>query len=152
VNLCNHTYFNLSEADTSILGHMMTLYADRFTEVNDELIPTGKLPAVSGTAMDFTNSTSVGARIGQVKGGYDHNYVLNKKSGELSLAAKVYDPRTGRGVEIFTTQPGVQFYTGNFLDGTIHGKDGKIYKQHYGLCLETQTFPDSPSLRFQAPF
>jgi aldose 1-epimerase len=145
VNLCNHTYFNLSEADTSILGHMMTICADRFTEVNDELIPTGKLPAVGGTAMDFNNPTAIGARIAQVKGGYDHNYVLSKKPGELSLAAQVYDPRTGRRVGVCTTQPGVQFYTGNFLDGTIHGKGGKIYRQHYGFCLETQHFPDSPN-------
>jgi len=145
VNLCNHTYFNLGEADSSILGHMLTINADRFTEVNDELIPTGKLPVVHGTPMDFNNPTEVGARIGQVKGGYDHNYVLNKKAGELSVAAKMYDPRTGRQVEVLTTQPGVQFYSGNFLDGTLHGKGGKVYKQHYGLCLETQHFPDSPN-------
>ncbi len=145
VNLCNHTYFNLSEADTSILGHYLTLYADTYTEVNSELIPTGKLPAVRGTAMDFNNSQVIGDRIDKVKGGYDHNYVLTKKPGELKMAAQLYDPRSGRQVEILTTQPGIQFYTGNFLDGTIRGKGGKIYSKHYGLCLETQHFPDSPN-------
>ncbi|MCX6307058.1 MAG: galactose mutarotase [Bacteroidetes bacterium] len=145
VNLCNHTYFNLSEADTSILGHILTLYADQYTEVNSELIPTGALPAVRGTAMDFNNTVAVGERISKVKGGYDHNYVLKKKAGELTMAAQLYDPRTGRQVEILTTQPGIQFYSGNFLDGTIRGKGGKIYRKHYGLCLETQHFPDSPN-------
>ena len=145
VNLCNHTYFNLSEADTSILGHILTLYADQFTMVNSELIPTGALPAVRGTAMDFNNSVAVGSRIDKVQGGYDHNYVLNKKPGIMSTAAKLYDPRSGRQVEITTTQPGIQFYSGNFLDGTIIGKGGKTYKQHWGLCLETQHFPDSPN-------
>ncbi len=145
VNLCNHTYFNLSEADTNILGHILTLYADQFTQVNSELIPTGALPDVRGTAMDFNYSVAVGERIALVKGGYDHNYILKKKAGELSMAAQLYDPRTGRQVEILTTQPGVQFYSGNFLDGTIVGKGGKAYKQHYALCLETQHFPDSPN-------
>ena len=145
VNLCNHTYFNLSEADTDILGHLLTLYAGNYTEVNDELIPTGKLPAVRGTSMDFLEPHPIGERIGLVKGGYDHNYVLTKKAGELAIVARLYDPRTGRQVEISSTQPGVQFYSGNFLDGTIRGKGGKIYKQHYGLCLETQHFPDSPN-------
>ena len=145
VNLCNHTYFNLSEADTNILGHILTLFADQYTKVNDELIPTGELPQVRGTAMDFNNSNSIGERIAKVRGGYDYNFVLKKKPGELSMAAQLYDPRSGRQVEVMTTQPGIQFYSGNFLDGTIRGKDGKIYKQHYGLCLETQHFPDSPN-------
>ncbi|MCK9422891.1 MAG: galactose mutarotase [Bacteroidales bacterium] len=145
VNICNHTYFNLSEADTNILGHIVTLYADQFTEVNGELIPTGKLPSVRGTPMDFITSVAIGAGIDKVRGGYDHNYVLRKKPGELALATQVFDPRTGRQVEILTTQPGIQFYTGNFLDGTIRGKGGKIYKKHYGFCLETQHFPDSPN-------
>ena len=145
VNLCNHTYFNLSEADTSILGHVLTIFADQFTKVNNELIPTGEMPMVRGTAMDFNTSVAVGERIGQVKGGYDHNYVLLKKTGELTTAAMVFDPRTGRQVEILTTQPGVQFYSGNFLDGTIKGKGGKVYRKHWGLCLETQHFPDSPN-------
>jgi aldose 1-epimerase len=145
VNLCNHTYFNLSEADTSILGHILTIYADQYTEVNNELIPTGKFPFVRGTAMDFNNSIAIGERIAKVKGGYDHNYILKKKPAELSMAAQLYDPRSGRQVEILTTQPGVQFYSGNFLDGSIKGKEGKIYQKHYGLCLETQHFPDSPN-------
>ena len=145
VNLCNHTYFNLSEADANILGHVLTLYADQFTQINSELIPTGMMPFVRGTAMDFNNSVAVGERIAAVKGGYDHNYVLKKKAGSLDMAAQLYDPRTGRQVEIMTTQPGIQFYTGNFLDGSIRGKGGKVYQQHYGLCLETQHFPDSPN-------
>ncbi|MFZ4521512.1 MAG: aldose epimerase family protein [Bacteroidales bacterium] len=145
VNLCNHTYFNLGGAGTNILGHILTLYADQYTEVNSELIPTGKLPRVRGTAMDFNNSVSVGERIDKVAGGYDHNYVLTKKPGELSMAAQLFDPKTGRQVEVLTTQPGIQFYSGNFLDGTIKGKNGKIYQKHYGLCLETQHFPDSPN-------
>jgi aldose 1-epimerase len=145
VNLCNHSYFNLSEADTSILGHILTLYADQYTQVDNELIPTGALPPVLGTAMDFNNSVAIGERIEKVKGGYDHNYVLKKKAGDLTMAAQLFDPRTGRQLEILTTQPGIQFYSGNFLDGTIKGKSGKKYDKHYGLCLETQHFPDSPN-------
>ena len=145
VNLANHSYFNLSEADTDILGHQLTLFASQFTQVNDELIPTGKQPEVKGTPMDFIQPHLIGERIGSVKGGYDHNYVLVKQEGPLALAAKLYDPRSGRQLEISTTQPGVQFYSGNFLDGTIHGKGGKAYNKHYGLCLETQHFPDSPN-------
>jgi len=145
VNLCNHTYWNLGGADTSILGHILTLYADQYTRVSSELIPTGEMPFVRGTPMDFNNSVAVGAGIDKVKGGYDHNYVLRKKSGSFGMAAQLYDPRTGRQVEVLTTQPGVQFYSGNFLDGTITGKGGKVYGKHYGLCLETQHFPDSPN-------
>ncbi len=145
VNLANHSYFNLSEADTDILGHQLTLFASQFTQVNDELIPTGKQPEVKGTPMDFIQPHLIGERIGSVKGGYDHNYVLVKQEGPLALAARLYDPRSGRQLEISTTQPGVQFYSGNFLDGTIHGKGGKAYNKHYGLCLETQHFPDSPN-------
>ncbi|MCX6250989.1 MAG: galactose mutarotase [Bacteroidetes bacterium] len=145
VNLCNHSYFNLRCADTSILGHSMMINADKYTIVNDELIPTGKLPVVSGTPMDFTKPFVIGARIDQVNGGYDHNYVLKKQSGTLSLAARVEEPVSGRVLEILTTQPGVQFYSGNFLDGTIHGKGNKVYGKHWGFCLETQHFPDSPN-------
>ncbi|MCX6244040.1 MAG: galactose mutarotase [Bacteroidetes bacterium] len=146
VNLCNHTYFNLREADTSILGHLLKIKADRYTVVNDELIPTGELRSVQGTPMDFRTPQTIGSRIDQVKGGYDHNYVLNKDvtSSDLTVAV-IEDPVSGRIVEISSTQPGVQFYSGNFLDGTIKGKGGKIYKQHYGMCLETQHFPDSPN-------
>jgi aldose 1-epimerase len=149
VNLCNHTYFNLSEADTSILGHELTLYASRYTEVNDVLIPTGNLPPVDGTPMDFRTPHTIGDRIDQVPGGppggYDHNYVLDHPAGQLGKAALFSDPRTGRQVEVLTTQPGVQFYSGNFLDGTIRGKGGKVYYKHWGFCLETQHFPDSPN-------
>jgi aldose 1-epimerase len=145
VNLCNHTYFNLGEANTDILGHLLLINADRYTVVNDELIPTGELRRVVGTPMDFRKMRRIGELINMVKGGYDHNYVLIKKDKELKLAATVDDPVSGREVNVFTTQPGVQFYTGNFLDGTIKGKSGKVYKQHYGLCLETQHFPDSPN-------
>jgi aldose 1-epimerase len=149
VNLCNHSYFNLSECDTNILGHLLTINADRFTVVNDELIPTGELRPVTGTPMDFTTSHLIGQRIDQVPGappgGYDHNYVLLKNPSELSLAAILEDPVSGRRLDILTTQPGVQFYSGNFLDGTITGKGGKKYQKHWGLCLETQHFPDSPN-------
>ncbi len=145
VNLCNHTYFNLREADTNILGHKLMIYAYRYTPVNDELIPTGDLRVVKRTPMDFTDFHTIGERIDKVKGGYDHNYVLIRKDNEISLAATIEDPVSGREVNVFTTQPGVQFYTGNFLDGTIKGKGGKVYKQHYGMCLETQHFPDSPN-------
>jgi aldose 1-epimerase len=149
VNLCNHTYFNLSEADTSVLGHILTLYASKFTEVNDELIPTGNLPSVTGTPMDFLTPHAIGERISQVPGGapggYDHNYVLDHPAGQLAPAALFYDPSTGRQVEVLTTQPGVQFYSGNFLDGTIKGKGGKVYNKHWGFCLETQHYPDSPN-------
>jgi aldose 1-epimerase len=149
VNLCNHSYFNLSECNTNILGHLLILNANRFTVVNDELIPTGELRPVKGTVMDFLTVHSIGERIDHVPGappgGYDHNYVLEKKSGELSSAAILEDPVSGRKLEILTTQPGVQFYSGNFLDGTITGKGGKKYLKHWGLCLETQHFPDSPN-------
>jgi aldose 1-epimerase len=146
VNLCNHTYFNLREADTTILGHLLKINAERYTVVNDELIPTGELRPVQGTPMDFRGLQGIGSGIGQVKGGYDHNYVLNKKVYDSNdIIATIEDPVSGRIVEISTTQPGVQFYSGNFLDGTIRGKGGKVYRQHYGLCLETQHFPDSPN-------
>jgi aldose 1-epimerase len=145
VNLCNHTYFNLRNADTSILGHRLMINADRYTVVNDELIPTGELRLVKGSPMDFTAFHSIGERIDLVKGGYDHNYVLLKKDAELSLAATIEEPVSGRTVTVMSTQLGVQFYSGNFLDGTIKGKEEKVYKQHYGMCLETQHFPDSPN-------
>jgi aldose 1-epimerase len=134
-----------------ILGHLLTLNADHFTPVAGGLIPTGELKPVAGTPFDFRKATAIGARIEhndeQLKlgKGYDHNWVLNKKSTELSLAARVEEPETGRVMEVWTTQPGIQFYTGNFLDGTIKGKGGKVYARRSALCLETQHFPDSPN-------
>jgi len=119
--------------------------ADRYTVVNEELIPTGELRDIGGTDMDFRTPETIGPRIENVEGGYDHNYVLNNTTGDLALVAEVYEPESGRLMEVFTTEPGVQFYTGNFLDGSITGKDGKVYKKHYGFCLETQHFPDSPN-------
>jgi aldose 1-epimerase len=127
------------------------LNAGRFTPVNDVLIPTGELATVQGTPFDFRKSTAVGARINddneQLRRGkgYDHNWVLDSGGGNLAEAAEVYEPTTGRVMQVWTDQPGVQFYTGNFLDGTITGKDGKVYEQRSALCLETQHFPDSPN-------
>ncbi|MCW3466940.1 aldose epimerase family protein [Chitinophaga nivalis] len=147
INLTNHTYFNLSAGkDSTILGQELSLKASRYTPVNDQLIPDGRLQPVKGTPMDFTNPKKIGAEIAQVKGGYDHNWVLDKKEGVLETIGSLYDPNSGRLMEVATTEPGIQFYTGNFLDGTLtHTRDGKKYVQHAGLCLETQHFPDSPN-------
>jgi aldose 1-epimerase len=119
--------------------------ADRYTPVDAGLIPTGELRAVAGTPMDFTAAAAIGSRIAQVEGGYDHNYVLRGVGGVIHPAARVVEPESGRVMEISTTEPGIQFYSGNFLDGTIAGKGGRAYGKHWGFCLETQHFPDSPN-------
>ena len=151
LNLTNHTYFNLhGNGRGDILDHYLTLHASLFTWADAYLVPTGGLKSVEGTPLDFRKSTRIGERIAsdyeplRVAGGYDQNWVIDDGGNKLTDAAEIYEPTSGRVMRVLTDQPGVQFYTGNFFDGTLKGKSGVVYQKRAGLCLETQHFPDSP--------
>lgn len=146
INLTNHSYFNLTgDVNNTILEHTVWIDADRYTPVDTTLIPTGELAPVKGTPFDFTQPHKIGERIASVPGGYDHNFVLNKKDNSMQLVAYATDSLSGRKLEVFTTEPGLQFYTGNFLDGSIKTSDGKAINKNAAFCMETQHFPDSPN-------
>lgn len=151
VNLTQHTYFNLTGGKQDILSHHLVLNADKFLPVDKTLIPTGELKPVANTPFDFTKPTTIGARIDandeqlKIAGGYDHCWVLNKSTDGLNTVGNLYDSLSGREITVYTTEPGVQFYSGNFLDGSLTGKNGTVYNKRFGLCLETQHFPDSPN-------
>ena len=151
VNLTQHSYFNLSAMKDDVLSTELMINADAYLPVDSTLIPTGEIRPVAGTPFDFTTSKKIGEEIGADNqqlafgGGYDHCWVLNEDPKELSLAATAYDPSSGRAFDVYTSEPGIQFYSGNFLDGTITGKSNNVYKHRSGFCLETQHFPDSPN-------
>jgi aldose 1-epimerase len=147
INLTSHAYFNLSAGkDSTILGHQLWIKADEYTPVNAQLIPTGKIEKVAGGPMDFTTAKPIGRDLAKVEGGYDHNWVLKRTGANPETIATLYDSASGRQMDVITTEPGLQFYSGNFLDGTLtQTKDGKKYVKHAALCLETQHYPDSPN-------
>ena len=145
LNPTNHSYFNLSACKKTILDHELTIVADSITPTDSTLIPTGEVIAVAGTGFDFSKAHTIGERIDKIEGGYDINYKLRKQNNELSMAAEVYEPTSGRLLQVFTAEPGIQFYSGNFLDGSNVGSGGVKYEKYFGFCLETQHFPDSPN-------
>ncbi len=145
LNLTNHSYFNLTGAKKNNHGHIMQIFAKEYTEVDDAAIPTGANRPVAGTPLDFTEPHTIGERIAQMATGYDHNFVLGNLNGDLVQAAKVVEPESGRVIDVFTTEPGVQFYSGWFLNGTFADKSNIAYNQFIGFCLETQHYPDSPN-------